>query len=246
MSLLFARLGVPRILRRTHRNTPQPSDAIHASFSGSPRMGARPRSRSALPRLSFLPRRRPRPRLICLLPDAAEVVAVAPPVHCTAPEPPSCISEFGSEAPRDSQSSSLDLAVEVVGPLDQRASRCRAADSPTRAKEPDMRPRLVLFGDSITELSFASGGWGAALTDRFARQADMVLRGLSGYNTWWALKVLPWAMEGAAGADPAAVTVFFGANDASLPDQVQVHQHVPLKEYQSNLRAICAYFKLAS
>ncbi|KAL5681216.1 hypothetical protein ACJX0J_007601, partial [Zea mays] len=73
--------------------------------------------------------------------------------------------------------------------------------------------------------------------------ADMVLRGLSGYNTWWALKVLPWAMEGAAGADPAAVTVFFGANDASLPDQVQVHQHVPLKEYQSNLRAICAYFK---
>lgn len=33
-----------------------------------------------------------------------------------------------------------------------------------------MRPRLVLFGDSITELSFASGGWGAALTDRFARQ----------------------------------------------------------------------------
>lgn len=108
-----------------------------------------------------------------------------------------------------------------------------------------MRPRLVLFGDSITELSFASGGWGAALTDRFARQADVVLRGLSGYNTRWALKVLPRAMEGAAGAgaDPAAVTVFFGANDASLPDQVQAHQHVPLKEYQSNLRAICAYFK---
>jgi hypothetical protein len=33
-----------------------------------------------------------------------------------------------------------------------------------------MRPRLVLFGDSITEQSFASGGWGAALADRFARQ----------------------------------------------------------------------------
>lgn len=77
-------------------------------------------------------------------------------------------------------------------------------------------------------------------------QADVVLRGLSGYNTRWALKVLPRAMEGAAaaGADPAAVTVFFGANDASLPDQVQAHQHVPLQEYQSNLRAICAYFKV--
>uniref|UniRef100_A0A0E0DBV7 SGNH hydrolase-type esterase domain-containing protein n=1 Tax=Oryza meridionalis TaxID=40149 RepID=A0A0E0DBV7_9ORYZ len=52
-------------------------------------------------------------------------------------------------------------------------------------------------------------------------------------------------MEGTAAvgaADPVAVTVFFGANDASLPDWKQVHQHVPLDEYQSNLRAICAYF----
>ncbi|XP_047059631.1 GDSL esterase/lipase At5g45920-like [Lolium rigidum] len=108
-----------------------------------------------------------------------------------------------------------------------------------------MRPRLVLFGDSITELSFAAGGWGAALANHFGRQADVVLRGLSGYNTRWALKVLDRAMEGAANesADPAAVTVFFGANDASLPDQQQAHQHVPLDEYQTNLRAICAYFK---
>lgn len=74
----------------------------------------------------------------------------------------------------------------------------------------------------------------------------MVLRGLSGYNTRWALKVLTRAMEGAAaaGADPAALTVFFGANDASLPEQKQAHQHVPLDEYQSNLRAICGYFKV--
>lgn len=75
-----------------------------------------------------------------------------------------------------------------------------------------------------------------------------MLRGLSGYNTRWALKVLDRAMEGAAdgGADPAAVTVFFGANDASLPDQVQAHQHVPLGEYKDNLRAISAYFKVAA
>jgi isoamyl acetate esterase len=73
----------------------------------------------------------------------------------------------------------------------------------------------------------------------------VVLRGLSGYNTRWALKVLTRAMEGAAaGADPAAVTVFFGANDASLPDRKQAHQHVPLGEYKSNLRAICWYFKV--
>lgn len=43
-----------------------------------------------------------------------------------------------------------------------------------------MRPRLVLFGDSITEQSFESGGWGAALTDRFARQVRTCACFLSG------------------------------------------------------------------
>uniref|UniRef100_A0A0D9ZI83 SGNH hydrolase-type esterase domain-containing protein n=1 Tax=Oryza glumipatula TaxID=40148 RepID=A0A0D9ZI83_9ORYZ len=83
-------------------------------------------------------------------------------------------------------------------------------------------------------------------TSSFLGKADVVLRGFSGYNTRWALRVLARAMEGAAAvgaADPVAVTVFFGANDTSLPDWKQVHQHVPLDEYQSNLRAICAYFK---
>jgi lysophospholipase L1-like esterase len=76
----------------------------------------------------------------------------------------------------------------------------------------------------------------------------VVLRGLSGYNTRWALKVLDRAMEGAAagGADPAAVTVLFGSNDASLPDRAEQHLHVPLAEYHDNLRAICAHFKVAA
>jgi len=43
-----------------------------------------------------------------------------------------------------------------------------------------MRPRLVLFGDSITEQSFRSGGWGAALTDHFARQVFLFLAGGAG------------------------------------------------------------------
>ncbi len=84
-------------------------------------------------------------------------------------------------------------------------------------------------------------------TSSFLGKADVVLRGFSGYNTRWALRVLARAMEGAAAvgaADPVAVTVFLGANDTSLPDWKQVHLHVPLDEYQSNLRAICAYFKV--
>ncbi|CAL9110749.1 unnamed protein product [Musa textilis] len=107
-----------------------------------------------------------------------------------------------------------------------------------------MRPKLVLFGDSITEESFGDGGWGAALAHHFSRSADIVLRGYSGYNTRWALKVLDRAMDGASfGEPPAAVAVFFGANDASLLDRSSGFQHVPLSEYGANLRAICSLLK---
>lgn len=108
-----------------------------------------------------------------------------------------------------------------------------------------MRPKLVLFGDSITEESFGDGGWGAALAHHFSRTADVVLRGYSGYNTRWALRVWKRAMDGVCveGNPPVAVTVFFGANDASLADRSCAFQHVPLPEYQSNLRAICSFLK---
>ncbi|KAK2393670.1 SGNH hydrolase-type esterase superfamily protein [Trifolium repens] len=52
------------------------------------------------------------------------------------------------------------------------------------------RPQICLFGDSITEQSFDVGGWGASLANHFSRTADVVLRGYSGYNTRWVLKVL--------------------------------------------------------
>ena len=37
-------------------------------------------------------------------------------------------------------------------------------------KQTKMRPQIVLFGDSITQQSFSSGGWGAALADTFSRK----------------------------------------------------------------------------
>ncbi|EEE65118.1 hypothetical protein OsJ_20181 [Oryza sativa Japonica Group] len=83
-----------------------------------------------------------------------------------------------------------------------------------------MRPSIVLFGDSITEEAFGEGGWGAHLANHYSGSADVVLRGYSGYNTRWAAMVAAGAVvAGAAGAaaPPAAVTVCFGANDASLP-----------------------------
>ncbi|CAA7402577.1 unnamed protein product [Spirodela intermedia] len=127
-----------------------------------------------------------------------------------------------------------------------------------------MRPKVIVFGDSITEESFGEGGWGAALANYFSRTADVVLRGYSGYNTRWARKVVERAFEGLVGENnygirntaadgcaddggrelaPLAVTVFFGANDACLPDRSSAFQHVPLPEYQLNLHAIISFLK---
>ncbi|XVE51440.1 hypothetical protein DITRI_Ditri02bG0040600 [Diplodiscus trichospermus] len=113
-----------------------------------------------------------------------------------------------------------------------------------------MRPKIYLFGDSITEESFGDGGWGASLANHFSRTVDVVLRGYSGYNTRWALTVLDRVFPelGSGGSDgapepPLAVTVFFGANDACLPDRYAAFQHVPLDEYKHNLHSIVSSFK---
>ncbi|GMJ14709.1 Guard-cell-enriched GDSL Lipase 28 [Hibiscus trionum] len=112
-----------------------------------------------------------------------------------------------------------------------------------------MRPKIYLFGDSITEQSFDDGGWGAALANHFSRTVDVVLRGYSGYNTRWAFKVFdrvfPAAETGGSegAAPPLAVTVFFGANDACLPDGYAAFQHVPVDEYKRNLHSIVSSLK---
>ena len=76
----------------------------------------------------------------------------------------------------------------------------------------------------------------------------MVLRGYSGYNTRWALKVLdrvfPADQTEVGDSAPLAVTVFFGANDATLPDRCSAIQHVPLHEYKQNLHSIVSFFKV--
>ena len=112
-----------------------------------------------------------------------------------------------------------------------------------------VRPEIVLFGDSITQQSFGAGGWGAAIANAHQRTADVKLRGYSGYNTRWALRVLPEIFPnskstGEVGTTPALVTVLFGANDANRPgplklqDEDASRQHVPVEEYGDNLRKI--------
>jgi lysophospholipase L1-like esterase len=105
-----------------------------------------------------------------------------------------------------------------------------------------LRPHFVLFGDSITQQSFANEGWGAALADLYSRKADVFLRGYSGYNTRWALLLLDKVFPKSSSA-PEVVTVFFGANDAALPDRGSQQQHVPISEYKENLHQIVSHIK---
>ncbi|NWU89871.1 IAH1 esterase, partial [Upupa epops] len=104
-------------------------------------------------------------------------------------------------------------------------------------------PRVLLFGDSITEYSFRENGWGTFLAERLVRKCDVVNRGLSGYNTRWAKLILPRLITKNAGAESTvAVAIFFGANDSSLED-LNPKQHVPLDEYAANLKSMIQYLK---
>ena len=109
------------------------------------------------------------------------------------------------------------------------------------------RPNIILFGDSITQLGFSgssttsSPGWVSLLSNAYARRADVLNRGYSGYNTRHALDILPSvfsSVDGTQSDSVLMVTVFFGANDASLPGDREHCQHVPINEYERNIRKI--------
>ncbi|CAH9104381.1 unnamed protein product [Cuscuta europaea] len=110
-----------------------------------------------------------------------------------------------------------------------------------------MRPKIVLFGDSITQQSFRSGGWGSSLADHYSRKADILNRGYGGYNTRWALFLLHhlFPLEESI-SHPAVITIFFGANDSALLGRTSEKQHVPLKEYKENLKAMVQHLKKCS
>lgn len=109
-------------------------------------------------------------------------------------------------------------------------SKCRAV----------VWPKVILFGDSITQFSFQPNGWGAEIANKLARKCDVLNRGLSGYNSRWARILLPRLLEPHNSNNEshiAAVTVFFGANDSALKD-INPQQHVPLEEYSENLKEV--------
>lgn len=77
------------------------------------------------------------------------------------------------------------------------------------------------------------------MADVYARRLDVVNRGLSGYNTAQALRVLPHCLPPPAHAHVRFLTLFFGANDARVPGSPGgPDQSVSLEDFKRNLRAM--------
>ncbi|RMZ82316.1 hypothetical protein DV738_g1720, partial [Chaetothyriales sp. CBS 135597] len=107
-------------------------------------------------------------------------------------------------------------------------------------------PQFILFGDSITQYSHSD--LVPAVSEYYIRRLDVVNRGFSGYTAPMGLNILPRFFPTLSSLSPSTdsnsidvaphvrlMTVFFGANDACLPGQLQ---HVPLARYKQALGEI--------
>ncbi|CAL0328288.1 unnamed protein product [Lupinus luteus] len=110
---------------------------------------------------------------------------------------------------------------------------------------PTVRPKFVLFGSSIVEYGFHEG-WAATLAHLYGRQVDVVLRGYAGWNSRGGLRILDRIFPKHATQQPSLVIVYFGGNDATLPQEDGHGSHVPLKEYNENLRKILTHLRSLS
>jgi len=99
------------------------------------------------------------------------------------------------------------------------------------------RAQLLLFGDSLTQQAWGTQGWASKLAETYQRRADVINRGFSGYNSRWARAA--WSAGCVhASTRPQLLTLWLGANDAVLVDGSKPKQHVPLVEYEQNLKAL--------
>lgn len=96
------------------------------------------------------------------------------------------------------------------------------------------RPKILLLGDSLTQLGW--DGWVGQLAHVYQRRADVVNRGMSGYNTKWFLEYTKTSDVWLQGT-VTLVVIFFGANDSS--DAIlNPRHHIPLDEFKQNLEKL--------
>ncbi|KAF8843612.1 SGNH hydrolase [Paxillus ammoniavirescens] len=95
---------------------------------------------------------------------------------------------------------------------------------------------IMLFGDSLTQGGWEPLGFAQRLASAYVRKLDVINRGLSGYQTDWAIPVLEQILakqhEQLHVPKVQLLTIWYGANDAApLPSS----QHVPRDRFKANL-----------
>nr|XP_018264335.1 GDSL Lipase/Acylhydrolase [Kwoniella dejecticola CBS 10117]OBR86493.1 GDSL Lipase/Acylhydrolase [Kwoniella dejecticola CBS 10117] len=96
---------------------------------------------------------------------------------------------------------------------------------------------IMLFGDSLTQ-AWSDGSLSQRMAEYYLRRCDIVSRGFGGYNSDWAIPVFEQvfatkeAREKGYAQNVKLITIWLGANDATLPGEPQC---VPLDRYKSNL-----------
>ncbi|KAG9003922.1 hypothetical protein FRB94_002767 [Tulasnella sp. JGI-2019a] len=99
---------------------------------------------------------------------------------------------------------------------------------------------IVLFGDSLTQGGWEAGGFAQRLAYVYGRKLDVINRGLSGYNSEWAMPVfkdiLPRSHE--KGPKMKLLVLWIGANDACIPPSPQ---HVTIDRFVENLRQMVEF-----
>ncbi|KZF23114.1 SGNH hydrolase [Xylona heveae TC161] len=110
-------------------------------------------------------------------------------------------------------------------------------------------PKIVLFGDSLTEWSFAErsphfveNGFGTVLEEKYAGRAKVLNRGRAGQTSTSLLDYFNdiihdlenESCEYSNWACPLFFTIFLGANDACLLPSKGTY--VPLREFEENIR----------
>ncbi|OQR87492.1 isoamyl acetate-hydrolyzing esterase [Achlya hypogyna] len=108
-------------------------------------------------------------------------------------------------------------------------------------------PLFLMLGDSITEIAADPHrlGFQSQLAADYIRKADVINRGISGWTTKMWLRVLADLISEWKNKQPTLIVIFLGTNDASLPDGESKARHVPLEQYEANLKSIVAAFASA-
>lgn len=101
-------------------------------------------------------------------------------------------------------------------------------------------PKITLFGDSITRRSMDpdNGCWASFIAHHVGAFMNVDPRGFDGYNSRWGLSLMPKLFPKSYLEKVEIFIPFFGHNDAWAKP---FPAHVPVEEYESNMRGIIKY-----